>query len=83
MTHTVENMAGQVFAVGGRVKHYDGWQGTIVEIVERFHSDAVLLRVKPDNMSLLPANQCWETIGGKVFCKPLEHGLSMGNYTPL
>lgn len=85
----ITNYAGQTFRVGGRVRHWSGWEGTITGIRDTRPVD--LLLVQPDDTSLLcgydreyALNERAAAHSGRpTFCAPRDQGLSMGNYTPL
>lgn len=89
---SITNMVGQTFNVGGRVRHTDGWTGTITAISETTHVNMPdLLLVEPDQMDLLcgydreyALNQNAAAESGRpTYCRPRDTGLSMGNYTPI
>lgn len=82
----ISNMAGQTFKVGGRVRHSDGWAGTVTGIKDA--GDIDLLLVEPDDMEELrgydrerPLNTPID--GRSTYCAPRDSGKSMGNYTPI
>lgn len=85
----ISNEAGQTFAVGKRVRHWSGWEGTIIGIREQRVVD--LLLVQPDDMNLLCGydreyalnERAAAQSGRPTFCAPRDQGLSMGNYTPI
>ena len=85
----ITNYAGQTFRVGGRVRHSDGWTGTITGIREQRTVD--LLLVQPDDARRLRGYDREYAIndtdaaryGRPTHCRPRDHGRSMGNYTPL
>ena len=82
----ITNYAGQTFRVGGRVRHSDGWTGTIIGIREQTTVD--LLLVEPDPGAELRGYDREYAIdaaryGRPTHCRPRDHGRSMGNYTPL
>jgi hypothetical protein len=79
----ITNMAGRTLRLGQTVTHWDGWTGKIVRINE----DRGLVFVEPDDLSKLPRRYCYPLndasraqTGRAEFCRPRDHGLSMGNY---
>lgn len=86
---TITNLAGQTFAVGRRVRHSDGWTGTVIGVNDKGAVD--LLLVQPDAGAALrgydaerPLNAKHAALFGRsTHCRPRDQGLSMGNYTPL
>jgi hypothetical protein len=82
----ISNEAGQTFAVGKRVRHGDGWEGTIIGIRET--QMANLLLVQPDDKEQLRGyDREYATDAGRygrsTYCRPRDQGRSMGNYTPI
>ena len=89
MKTEITNMAGQTFHLGRRVRSYDGWEGTVIEIVDRPYGPP-LLRVEPDDISALPAHEAYPLnpkaamiAGRDTFVRCRDHGATMGNFTPL
>lgn len=89
MLDSIENLAGQIYRLRDRVRHSDGWTGTITAIKER-HNGPYLLIVEPDDISALARRDCWAlnaesaaACGRSHFVRPRDHGLTMGNYTVL
>jgi hypothetical protein len=86
---SITNEAGQTFTVGKRVRHSDGWEGTIIGI--KYTPTIDLLLVNPDNDGELTGRDALvaiapehaERIGRATFCRPRDEGRSMGNYTPI
>jgi hypothetical protein len=85
---SITNWADQTFTIGARVRHLEGWEGTIVGIKRTTTVD--LLLVQPDDPRDLSARDYYrlnsehtERFGRTHFCRPLDRGMSMGNYTPL
>ena len=86
---SITNYAEQTFTVGNRVRHSDGWTGTITGIREQ--RDCDLLLVEPDDCSVLRGYDAEVTLsehaasraGRGTYCRPRDTGRSMGNYTPL
>ena len=78
----VTNMAGQRFDVGDRVRHNDGWYGTVV-CIRRPYRGATLLHVEPEDYSKLPPFHNRELKNGRWYIKARDHGQSMGNFTPM
>ena len=83
MTQTMTNLLGKTLTVGQKVTHYDGWTGTITS----FNEARGLVFVQPDDMTALPQRDCYalneahrERTGKAEFCRPRDHGLTMGNY---
>ncbi len=81
MKNQITNMAGTTYKVGMKVKHTDGWNGTIVGIKG---SD---LLVNPDNLNEVPEWYCWKLnseaakrAGKAEYCEPRDSGQSMGNF---
>lgn len=85
----ISNCAGQTFRVGARVRHSDGWTGTIIGIRETSTVD--LLLVNPDPGANLRGydeerqlnSETAARVGRQTHCRPRDQGRSMGNYTPL
>ena len=78
MTQSITNMRGETYRVGDRVRHIDGWTGTIYAI-------------KGDNLKVMPDNvadvkyRCWPLApqyvarhGFPEFCEARDNGQSMG-----
>ena len=89
---SITNFSGQTFNVGGRVRHSDGWTGTITSISESTHVNFPdLLLVQPDEGSVLGYNDAERPLnehsaaqnGRPTYCRPRDTGLSMGNYDPI
>jgi hypothetical protein len=86
---SITNFSGQTFTVGRRVRHTDGWTGTITAIRETPMVD--LLLVEPDEGAALGRNDAERPLnsqaaaehGRPTYCRPRDTGLSMGNYTPI
>lgn len=84
----ITNYAGDTYRIGDRVRHSDGWTGTITRI-RVAHVD--LLCVEPDDMDALRGYDRERTLsadaaaqaGRPTFCQPRDHGKSMGNYSLL
>lgn len=89
MTTAITNYLGQTYSIGSRVRHSDGWTGTVTGIRETQTVD--LLLVNPDPGSVLcgydkerPLNaEASARLGRGTSCRPRDQGLSMGNYTPI
>lgn len=87
MTTAITNLADQTFPIGARVRHSDGWTGTIIGIRETSTVD--LLLVNPDPGAILRGFDTEVTLnpeaaaraGRPTFCRPRDQGRSMGNYT--
>lgn len=85
----ITNYAGHTFRIGARVRHWSGWEGTIIGIREQRVVD--LLLVQPDDCSQLIGYdreyalnaEVAARVGRATHCGPRDHGLSMGNYKPL
>lgn len=76
----VTSLSGQTFEVGKKVRHSDGWIGTIASIKKE---RCVMLYVKPDNEEELGKHERWLLKDGTFYCKPFSYGASMGNYAPI
>lgn len=79
----VTNMTGKTFKVGGRVRHNDGWHGTVTKI--RSTNGYIRVHVEPDAPDLVPGRipLAYPTRDGRRdFIEARDHGLSMGNFTP-
>jgi hypothetical protein len=83
MATEMTNMLGKTLRVGQHVTHTDGWTGVIFDINEA----RGLVFVHPDDLSKLPRRDCYpinaahqERTGRAEFCRPRDHGLTMGNY---
>lgn len=87
-TNSITNLEETTFTVGDRLRHSAGWTGVLVEIDDSPYRTAAMLKVLPDNPADLPArdyyalNAASAAQSGKThFCRPLDHGYSMGNFT--
>lgn len=79
---SITNLEGATYRVGARVRHTDGWLGTIREI------KGDRLKVDPDDLGqvrygvwkLNPEAAKWH--GRPDFCVARDNGQSMGNFKP-
>lgn len=80
---TVRNLSGNTFSIGDRVRHAsDDYLGTIYGFNVTRRCTYVL--VNPDSVDDVPRHDQWPLrvpVDGKSdFCRPRDHGLSMGNW---
>ena len=82
-TTEMTNIAGLTLRIGQTVTHWDRWTGTVIG----FNESRGLVYVQPDDMAALPRIDCYPlnpksaaNSGKAEFCRPRDHGLSMGNY---
>lgn len=80
--NSITNLEGTTYSVGMRVRHLDGWSGTVTAI------SGDNLMVQPDDVSEVKY-RCWPLnpqaaarLGYPEFCEARDHGQSMGCFTP-
>jgi len=80
---SITNMLGKTLTVGQEVTHYEGWKGIVIGINDK----RGLVYVNPHNpgqlreMDFYPLNDMHrERTGKDDFCRPRDHGLTMGNF---
>lgn len=81
--NSITNLAGKTLRMGQEVTHYEGWKGTVTGI----NDERGIVYVTPHNpgelreMDFYPLNDMHrERTGRDDFCKPRDHGLTMGNF---
>jgi hypothetical protein len=86
----IVNEEGTTFVVGDRLRHrVDNWTGTLIAI-NRGNTGPAMLKVMPDRLDDLPRRDCYPLnsehaarTGTSHFCRPRDHGMSMGNFVHL